>query len=210
MKKLLFEGKRKIIGIPLVVILSIFLWPFLIGGLLVYFAAKKIELKGLKYTIISIVLFFSLLFGSAWVAAVKSPTPSPEVTNGEVAGEQTAENTPTATAIPTEKPTDTPTPTQAPTKTPTPTKTIPTPTKYIVPTAIPTIPPTAIPTQIIIQPTQPPVQQGGGFSCNCSKTCTQISSCAEAQYLLNSCGCSARDGDNDGIACDGAPLNCQN
>lgn len=47
------------------------------------------------------------------------------------------------------------------------------------------------------------------YVCDCSKTCPNISSCAEAQYLLNTCGCSARDGDNDGIACDGAPLNCQ-
>lgn len=47
------------------------------------------------------------------------------------------------------------------------------------------------------------------YVCNCSKSCPNISSCEEAQYLLNVCGCSARDGDKDGIACDGAPLNCQ-
>jgi len=52
-------------------------------------------------------------------------------------------------------------------------------------------------------------QNTGGYSCNCSKTCTQISSCAEAQYQLNTCGCSVRDADGDGIACDGAPLHCQ-
>lgn len=51
---------------------------------------------------------------------------------------------------------------------------------------------------------------GGTYACNCSKTCTQISSCAEAQYQLNVCGCGQRDGDDDGIACDGAPLHCQN
>jgi hypothetical protein len=27
---------------------------------------------------------------------------------------------------------------------------------------------------------------------------------------LNSCGCTARDADHDGIACDSAPLHCQN
>lgn len=43
---------------------------------------------------------------------------------------------------------------------------------------------------------------GGGYSCNCAKTCAQMSSCAEAQYQLNSCGCSQRDADDDGIACD--------
>lgn len=52
-------------------------------------------------------------------------------------------------------------------------------------------------------------QDTGAYSCNCSKTCTQISSCAEAQYQLKSCGCSARDADGDGTACDGAPLHCQ-
>lgn len=40
------------------------------------------------------------------------------------------------------------------------------------------------------------------YSCSCSKTCAQMSSCAEAQYQLNTCGCSARDGDDDGVACD--------
>lgn len=47
------------------------------------------------------------------------------------------------------------------------------------------------------------------YTCNCSKSCSEISTCAEAQYQLNICGCSARDGDKDGIACDGAPLVCQ-
>ncbi len=40
------------------------------------------------------------------------------------------------------------------------------------------------------------------YTCNCSKTCPQMSSCAEAQYQLNVCGCSKRDADKDGIACD--------
>ncbi|OGI26152.1 MAG: hypothetical protein A3J76_01750 [Candidatus Moranbacteria bacterium RBG_13_45_13] len=40
------------------------------------------------------------------------------------------------------------------------------------------------------------------FTCNCSKTCPNMSSCAEAQYQLNTCGCTARDADHDGIACD--------
>lgn len=42
----------------------------------------------------------------------------------------------------------------------------------------------------------------GAFVCNCAKTCSQMSSCAEAQYQLNVCGCSRRDADRDGIACD--------
>ena len=44
------------------------------------------------------------------------------------------------------------------------------------------------------------------YICNCKKTCSQMSSCDEAQYQLNVCGCTARDGDKDGIACD---TNCQ-
>lgn len=39
------------------------------------------------------------------------------------------------------------------------------------------------------------------YVCNCAKTCSQMSY-AEAQYQLNTCGCSRRDGDNDGIACE--------
>jgi hypothetical protein len=41
----------------------------------------------------------------------------------------------------------------------------------------------------------------GRYECNCSKTCPNLT-CDEAQYQLNVCGCSARDGDNDGTACD--------
>lgn len=42
----------------------------------------------------------------------------------------------------------------------------------------------------------------GTYQCNCNKPCAQMSSCAEAQYQLTSCGCSKRDADGDGIACD--------
>ncbi len=40
------------------------------------------------------------------------------------------------------------------------------------------------------------------YICDCSKTCNKITSCEEAQYQLEACGCKARDGDGDGIACD--------
>lgn len=50
--------------------------------------------------------------------------------------------------------------------------------------------------------TQPLNQTSGSYTCDCSKTCPQMSSCAEAQYQLNVCGCRARDADKDGIACD--------
>lgn len=52
--------------------------------------------------------------------------------------------------------------------------------------------------------------QSDKYSCDCKKTCPNISSCEEAQYLLTACGCTARDNDHDGIACDSSPLNCQN
>lgn len=74
-------------------------------------------------------------------------------------------------------------------------------------------------TQPVYQQTQQTVTQpapvnnavntSGAYSCDCSKTCEQISSCAEAQYQLNTCGCKQRDADHDGIACDRTPLNCQ-
>lgn len=52
------------------------------------------------------------------------------------------------------------------------------------------------------KPTASPVQNtGGSYICNCSKTCPNMS-CSEAQYQLNVCGCSRRDADGDGIACD--------
>jgi len=62
--------------------------------------------------------------------------------------------------------------------------------------------------ELQVLPTTKPVS-GGSYTCDCGKSCSEISSCEEAQYQLNTCGCSVRDGDRDGIACDGAPLACQ-
>ncbi|MCA9364334.1 MAG: thermonuclease family protein [Candidatus Moranbacteria bacterium] len=42
---------------------------------------------------------------------------------------------------------------------------------------------------------------GQQYKCDCEKTCTQISSCQEAQFQLNECGCTDRDGNGDGLAC---------
>jgi hypothetical protein len=106
--------------------------------------------------------------------------------------------TPEPLLTPTVKPTSTPKPTIAPT---------------IKPTAVPTVKPTPRPTPAITPvaaKTEAPSIKTGAFTCNCSKTCPNMTSCAEAQYQLNECGCSARDADDDGIACDSAPLNCQN
>lgn len=40
------------------------------------------------------------------------------------------------------------------------------------------------------------------FACDCSKSCTKISSCEEAYFQLNNCGCSVRDNDEDGVPCE--------
>ena len=47
------------------------------------------------------------------------------------------------------------------------------------------------------QNNQPPA-----YACDCSKTCSQISTCLEAYYQLNNCGCSIRDGDDDDVPCE--------
>lgn len=62
----------------------------------------------------------------------------------------------------------------------------------------------AIPSETVITPIVPEKTTTikSSYSCNCSKTCPQMDSCAEAQYQLNVCGCSRRDADHDGIACD--------
>ena len=49
---------------------------------------------------------------------------------------------------------------------------------------------------------QPAQNQQPSYSCNCSKTCGQMSSCREAYFQLNNCGCRRRDGDNDGVPCE--------
>jgi hypothetical protein len=63
-------------------------------------------------------------------------------------------------------------------------------------------PPSAQPPAVqppVQQPTQPPAP---AYTCNCSKTCEQMSSCEEAYFQLNQCGCSRRDGDGDGVPCE--------
>lgn len=39
------------------------------------------------------------------------------------------------------------------------------------------------------------------FVCDCKKACTKISSCEEAYFQLNNCGCTVRDNDGDGVPC---------
>lgn len=42
----------------------------------------------------------------------------------------------------------------------------------------------------------------GSYTCDCSKLCSQISTCDEAYFQLNSCGCTKRDSDGDGVPCE--------
>jgi micrococcal nuclease len=75
------------------------------------------------------------------------------------------------------------------------------------PTAIPTVyvAPTSAP-NVYLAPTSPPLNTstntGGSWLCNCSKTCPNMSSCEEAYFQLNTCGCSIRDGDKDSVPCE--------
>ncbi len=83
------------------------------------------------------------------------------------------------------------------------------PVKTIKPTPLPTVKPTPFPTKQPVQvkkiiPTAEPIAPkiNYGYSCSCSKTCSQMSSCDEAYYQLNNCGCGKRDGDSDGVPCE--------
>jgi micrococcal nuclease len=51
-----------------------------------------------------------------------------------------------------------------------------------------------------VSPTLKP-QQTNQFTCDCAKSCNDITTCAEATFQLKSCSCKALDGNNDGIAC---------
>ncbi|MDP3988153.1 MAG: thermonuclease family protein [Candidatus Levybacteria bacterium] len=57
------------------------------------------------------------------------------------------------------------------------------------------------PLQVQSKPTETLVDNKQ-FSCDCAKACTQISSCEEAYFQLNNCGCTKRDADGDGIPCE--------
>jgi endonuclease YncB( thermonuclease family) len=76
--------------------------------------------------------------------------------------------------------------------------------------ACPVITPTINPITTTKLSTPKPIQttiqtsdivSSGSYTCDCKKTCPNMS-CSEAQYQLKSCGCSARDNDGDGMACD--------
>jgi hypothetical protein len=150
-------------------------------------------------------LWVLLLVGSSLDDSHNAATLGASIAPTSASSEQKVTAPVQTTIVPTIKATQTPTATIAPTQVPVPTVKKVIPTKvYIAPTAVPA---THVPVQ-----QAPPTSSNtsGASSCNCSLTCPQMTSCSEAQYQLNTCGCSARDGDHDGIACDSAPLHCQN
>ena len=78
----------------------------------------------------------------------------------------------------------------------------PTPTATKTPSSTPIIKTVPIISRV---PTEKPIQtiqSSSAYVCNCSKSCTQISSCEEAYFQLNNCGCSVRDNDGDGVPCE--------
>lgn len=70
---------------------------------------------------------------------------------------------------------------------------------------LPTLAAPPLPTAQPAAPAAQPAQSqpaAPGFVCNCSKTCGSMASCQEAYFQLQQCGCSARDGDGDGVPCE--------
>lgn len=47
-----------------------------------------------------------------------------------------------------------------------------------------------------------PSSSAAGLSCGSKRYCTQMSSCAEAQFYFRQCGLSRLDGDRDGVPCE--------
>ena len=149
-----------------------------------------------------LLLSFSIAISPSSEKSTSLPSPTPELVSSTPTSFQPTETpAPEVQSAQTES-TPGPSNTPSPTLTLTPTLKISTPTpKPPTPTRVP---PTPTPVTYYSPPTQSPSSggTGGSWACNCSKTCPNMSSCAEAQYQLNVCGCTARDADHDGIACD--------
>lgn len=113
--KEIFKGKRKLITIPLIGILSLVFLPIALGLGLGWLVYKKVGSPKLKYSLLAVIALFTIFTGSVWVSAMTSPS------KPEIKGEQTAQVTPTlevqTDVVETAKE---PTPTQEVTSTPTP------------------------------------------------------------------------------------------
>ena len=72
--KQLFSGKKKLITIPLAIILGLAFLPFAIAVLLAWLVHKKVSNKKVQYISFATIGLFTLFFGSAWVVAMSSPS----------------------------------------------------------------------------------------------------------------------------------------
>lgn len=176
---------------------------FVIAALLIPplygYISSKLNLKltnKFRYIIVVILFFIAV---EVYPHQLTNQSNKSEVTESEKNNTNSVQINSSEIAI-TIKPTEIPslTPTLSPSPTPFPTFK-PIPTKIIYPTW------TSAPLPPIQTQENPPAVApvvSSGFSCNCSKTCPQMVSCEEAYFQLNNCGCSARDGDHDGIPCE--------
>lgn len=82
--KSLFQGKRKLISIPVLGILALAFFPIAIGLGLGYLIFKKVGNTKVRYTSLVVIGLLTLFFGSTWVAAMSSPSkPSTAIVQSE-------------------------------------------------------------------------------------------------------------------------------
>ncbi|MDP3997654.1 MAG: thermonuclease family protein [bacterium] len=91
----LFTGKAKLITIPVVVIAALALWPFTIGGLLVYAVYRYMPQSRLRNIAVAVIVIPTLFIGGTWTWAFFSKSPTPQVTETVL---QQSEETPLAEA----------------------------------------------------------------------------------------------------------------
>jgi hypothetical protein len=63
-------------------------------------------------------------------------------------------------------------------------------------------PPPAVPVNSPVAPVVPAETASDSFACDGRTYCSQMTSCAEAEYFLSHCPGTKMDGDHDGIPCE--------
>ncbi|QQG43377.1 MAG: thermonuclease family protein [Candidatus Daviesbacteria bacterium] len=89
--KSLFQGKKKLIILPLAVILGLAFLPFTIGIFAGRFAFKNIRNSRVKYGVLVVITVLTLFTGSAWVAGITTPPKTSEPQSIPPAEQQTAQ-----------------------------------------------------------------------------------------------------------------------